>query len=324
MTVESSGSAYIVGWGAEHPAGRLTNADLVARLDTTNEWIDRHVGISERRISLAGDTVASLGAAALAAALDRAGLAIPDVDLLIGATAFDDHDMPAAAARIADAAGSSAFTFDVRAACSGWPVGVEVARAMLAAGGTDTVAVVASDRTGPNVDPDDRASVVFFGDAAGATIVTTRPRPGRPALLVVDTEWHADNTEHGAVRIAHGDSFAMDGAATRRWVEKAMNDAAGQVLTRNGIRPEELRALVCHQANLRLLERFAAGLGVAPDRHWHNVEWAGNTGAAGAPTSLAQGLDAPGTEMRDGDHVLVVTVGAGLNVVATLLRWVAP
>src|SRR5690349_16678158 len=92
---------YLVGWGAHHPTTRLTNAELIERLDTTSEWLDAHVGIEERRISGPDDTIASLGATALEQALGVAGLDASDLDLVIGATAFDDHDMPAAAARIA-------------------------------------------------------------------------------------------------------------------------------------------------------------------------------------------------------------------------------
>ncbi|HWJ64996.1 MAG TPA: ketoacyl-ACP synthase III [Acidimicrobiales bacterium] len=315
---------YLVGWGAHHPAGRLTNDELIERLETTPDWLDSHVGIEERRISEADDTIGTLGAAALDHALAGAGLEAGDLDVIIGASSFDDHDMPAAAARIADEVGSGAFTFDVRAACSGWPVGIEIARTFLDTGRADTVAVVASERTSLSVDPEDRGTVVFFGDAAGAGIVTRGPVPPGGAARIVDLAWHADNQEHAVVRIPHGGWFEMDGRHTRTWVEKAMAETAAQVLDRNGVASADLRALVCHQANLRLIERFAAQLGVPPERHWHNVEWAGNTSASGAPTSLAGGLDASAEQLDDGDHILVVTVGAGLNVVAMLLRWERP
>jgi 3-oxoacyl-[acyl-carrier-protein] synthase-3 len=318
---QGSRSAFLVGWGSHHPSGRLTNSDLVDRVDTTHEWLDEHVGINERRVSEPGDTVAGLGAAALGSALTRAGLAATDLDVMIGATSVDDHDMPAAAARIADVVGSRAFTFDVRSACSGWPVGIEVARTFLESGRAERIAVVAAEQTGTLVDPDDRASVVFFGDGAGAGILTATRPAGQACAEVIDTRWHADNSHHAAVRIPRHGHFAMDGHTTRTWVEKAMTETAGEILGAHGLTGPDLRALVCHQANGRLIERFASTLGVPPERHWHNVEWAGNTWAAGAASSLAEGLDGAADQLADGDHLLVIAVGAGLNVVANLLRW---
>ena len=312
---------YLSGWAAHHPDAVLSNDELVATLDTTHEWIESRIGITERRIAADHETVARLGAAASSAALDRAGVALADIDLVISASSFDDHDMPASAARIAAELGSSAFSFDLRAACSGWLVGVEVAAAFIETGRADQVLVCAAEKTSLGVDPTDRATRPFFGDAAGAAVVTGR----RPTLglEVVEIRSEADNTAHDAVFIPRGSWFQMDGPRTRDWVEDAIARLATGLLADHGLSAADLAGLVCHQANLRLLERVAADLGVAPERHWHNVEWAGNTSAAGAPTSLAAGLDAHARDLRDGDPILVVTVGAGLNVVACLLRWVA-
>ncbi len=313
------GSTYLTGWGASHASGRLTNQDLVGRLDTNLAWLDAKVGITERRVAADGETVTTLGADALLDAVKSAGITLDTVDLIVGATSFDDHDMPAVAARIADRVGSQAFTFDVRAACSGWLVGLEVADAYLATGRAETVAVVATEQTTLGVDPTDRASVIFFGDGAGAAIVA-KDAPRRGARLV-DSVRRSDNAEHAAVRLHRGGWFQMDAPVTRRWVERAMIDASSDLLARNGLASGDVRGLVCHQANLRLIERFASALGVDPARHWHNVEWAGNTWSAGAPTSLTEALDREGADLADGDPILVVTVGAGLNVMATLLRW---
>lgn len=315
-----TGPAYLVGWGAHHPKGRLSNDELVARVDTSHEWLDEKVGIDERRVAGPGDTSAGLGATALELALTGAGATASDLDLIVASHSVDDFEIPALAARIAYLVGSAAFGFDVGAACSGWLVGLDVADAMLATGRATTVAVVAAERATLGAHPDDRASVVFFGDGAGAAILRRSP-PAR-GLEVVDRIHWSDNREHAAVTQTRGGYFAMDATVTRTWVERAMVDAARALLDRNQLTPPEVRGLVGHQANLRLLERFAAALGVAPERHWHNVEWAGNTFSAGAPSALAEALDREAPELRDGDPILVVTVGAGLNVMATLLRWI--
>lgn len=311
---------FVSGWGAYHPPTAFTNDQLVGELDTSHEWLESRIGIRERRIA-DGETVAHMGALAVDAALKCAGAEVADLDLIIGAGSFDDHEMPSSASRIAEELGSDAFTFDVEAACSGWLVGLDVAAALIAAGRARTVAVCSSELTTPWIDPSDRTTKPFFGDAAGATIVTAdRPTSG---LEILEVTWRADNTEAATVHRPSGGYFRMDGPRTRRWVEAAVLETSVDLLGRHGLRAADLRGLVCHQANLRLIESLAASLGVAPEHHWHNVEWAGNTSATGAVSSLALGLDEAADELSDGDPVLVVTVGAGLNVVAALARWVS-
>lgn len=318
----SGAPAYLSGWGSYHPAGRLTNADLVERLDTDHAWLEDRIGINERRVVVDGrDTVASMGAEAVRRAAHRAGCDLADIDTLICGTSFDEMDMPAAAARIAADLHCDAFTFDVRAACSGWLIGVEVARTFLSSGRARRVAVCASERTTLGVDPHDRSTVVFFGDAAAAAIVQDQqPAAG---LELADIAWRSDNEEHSTVVLPRDGFFWMDSRRTRAWVEKAIVELAGEVMGRNGLVGSDLAGVVFHQANLRLLEWAADRLYVPPDRHWHNVEWAGNTSAAGAPSVLAEALDRHSHELRPGDLVLVATVGSGLNVVAALFRWMS-
>lgn len=315
----SSEPVYLSGWGSFHPSGQLTNQDIADRLDTSVEWISRHIGIESRCVAGPEDTASSMGARALSDAIAQAGCRPQDVGAVISATSFDVFDMPSTASRIAAHTGIEAFTFDVRAACSGWLVGIELARGLLHSGRASHVAVCAAEQVTLDVDPDDRATVVFFGDAAAAAIVQSQ-RPDR-GLEVVDFEWGADNAAHDAVVVPHGGYFTMDARRTRTWVEQAIESQATEILERNGLSGADLRALVCHQANLRLLEWVSGRLGVPASRHWHNVEWAGNTSAAGAPSTLAQGLDNAEPELEPGDLFLVVTVGSGLNVAAALLRW---
>ena len=128
---------------------------------------------------------------------------------------------------------------------------------------------------------------------------------------------------HSAVEMPYAGWFRMDAARTRIWVEAAIAKMAQELLDRADVSVADVRVLVCHQANLRLIERIAADLGVPADRHWHNVEWAGNTASAGAPSALIHGLSQHQGDLEDGDLILMVTVGAGLNVIGALLRWVS-
>lgn len=318
MPHASTAEAYLAGWGSYHPEGALTNAELCRRMDTTSDWLLRHTGIAERRVAGPGDTVATMGATAVERALDVAGWEAHDLDLLICATSFNDMEMPAGAARIAATLGIEAQAFDVNAACSGWLAGVEVASALLGSGTVRRAAVVASELATLGADYTDRANSIFFGDAAAAGLVSSEP-PQR-GLRVVDRIWLSQNRDHELVTVPRGGAFTMEAHPTKAWVEKAMLAAAGELLDRNGLAPAELRGLACHQANLRLVEWVADQLGVDPRRHWHNVEWAGNTSAAGVPSCLAEGL--ANADLAAGDPVLAVAVGAGLNAAGLLLRWV--
>lgn len=317
----SATPVYISGWASFHPEGELTNHDLASRLDTSEAWISQHIGIETRRVAGEADTACSMGASALGRAIRRAGCVPADIDTVISATSADTIDMPPTAARMANELGiNSAFGFDVRAACSGWVVALELARGLLVTGRAERAAVCAAEHITLAIDPDDRESVVFFGDAAAATVVQLeRPKQG---LELVDVDWSADNSAHDAVVIPRLGYFRMDAKRTRIWVETAIAETAEAMFKRHDIAAPDLRALVCHQANLRLLEWVSDRLGVPAERHWHNVEWAGNTSAAGAPSTLAEGLDEAEGQLEPGDLFLLITVGSGLNVAAALLRWV--
>jgi 3-oxoacyl-[acyl-carrier-protein] synthase-3 len=319
--MSNSQPVFLSGWASYHPEGALTNDDLVERLDTTKDWLETHIGIDERRKAAVDESIADMGAIAALGAVRSAGIEVSDLDLLIGATSYDDFMLPAAAARIGDAIGSQAHAFDVKAACSGWMVGLDVAESFLTTGKATRVLVSAAEKSDLGVDPTDRTSLPFFGDAAvGAVVQLERPAVG---MEVLDIRRASDNAMHGAVEIPYAGWFRMDATRTRIWVEAAIAKTAQEILDHAGISAADIRVLVCHQANLRLIERIASDLGVPPERHWHNVRWAGNTASAGAPSALIDGLSREQSDLEDGDLILMVTVGAGLNVIGALLRWVS-
>lgn len=312
---------YLSGWGAYHPEGRLTNDDLVEQLDTSHEWLDTHIGISERRKARPDEAVAEMSANASRMALERAGIGPDDLDLIVGVTSYDDYVAPASGARVGNLIGSQAHAFDVKAACSGWMVGLDVADSFLRTDKATRALVCSAEKSGIGVNPQDRTTWPFFGDAAGAAIVQTE-RPDR-GLEVLTIKRGSDNSLHDAVEFPYGGWFRMDAPRTRVWVEAAMASMAGDLLEEIGAEIGDLRAFVAHQANLRLIERIAKDLGVDPEKHWHNVSWAGNTASAGAPTALFGGLEKHEQDLKDGDLILVVTVGSGLNVLGLALRWVS-
>ena len=312
---------YLSGWGSYHPEGRLTNADIVARIDTTHEWLETHIGILERRKVLPGQTTTDMGAAAARRALATADVDATDIDVIIGTTGYDEMITPPSANRIANEIGAVGHGFDVKAACSGWFIGLDIAAAMVANNRASTVLVTAAENSAFNIDPTSRSGLPFFGDAAAAGVVQgRRPRQG---LQVVATHGFSGNDHTSAVEVPNNGFFRMKTGETREWVEEAIIDMAKHMLHEVDAETSDLRAFVCHQANLRLIERLADQLGVPKDQHWHNVEWAGNTASAGAPSSLFEGIDANRASLVDGDLFLVTTVGAGLNATGTVLRWVS-
>lgn len=316
-------SAYIIGWGQVHPDVVIRNRELTRRVDTTDEWLLDRTGIVERRVAPPHVGCADLGAAALRSALERSGRPAADVELLVGSAGFVDHDIPAIAALVARTVRSDAITFDVNSACSGFVFGLEVVRSLMATRGHSLAAVCAAEKGSLVADYDDRTSSVFWGDAAGAVVVADQPPPSAH-LEIDDIVLLSDNEAALAVRVPRGGTFRMDNHRTRDHAIRSSHELARQLLGRAGLRAAELGGLVCHQANLRLIERLAAELGVPPERHWHNVEWAGNQSSAGAVTALAAGLDTHGSGLDDGAPILVLTVGAGLNAGGALLRWRTP
>ncbi|MCB1040557.1 MAG: ketoacyl-ACP synthase III [Acidimicrobiales bacterium] len=311
---------FLSGWAVDHPTARLTNDELVDRFDTTHEWLEQRIGIVERRKLAPEVSAAQLAAPTAAAAIEHSGSGPSDVDLIIGAASFDDFGFPSLGARVGSHLGLSAHAFDVKAACTGWLVGLDVAESFLATGKAERILVVASEKSDLGIDPTDRSSVPFFGDAAVAAVVQAE-RPSR-GLEVLAMHRRSEVSMHDAVEWPIGGWFQMDAGRTRRWVEDAIARAAKELLDESGLVVGDLRALVCHQANLRLIQRIAGDLGIEADRHWHNVEWAGNTAAAGAPSALFDGLAEHEHDLVDGDPILMISVGSGLNVVGALLRWI--
>lgn len=312
---------YLSGWGSYHPDLRLTNADIVSRIDTTHEWLETNIGILERRKAAPDETIATMAAIATRQALARAEVQPDELDLIIGTASYDDMLSPSSANRIAAEIGADAHGFDVKAACSGWIVGLDVASALLSNGTASRVLVTAGEHTDFGIDPSTRSGLPFFGDAAAAAVVQ-RERPAR-GLQVLATHGFSGNDHTTAVELPNNGYFRMNTGNTRVWVESAIVTMAQHMLSEVGAEVADLRAFVCHQANLRLIERLAARLGVPEDRHWHNVAWAGNTASAGAPTALFEGLDANGESLVDGDLILATTVGAGLNAAGAVFRWIS-
>ena len=312
-------SIHIAALGRHVPEERITNADLESTLDTSDAWIREHTGIRERRRAPVHVETSDLGVRATEAALADGGWSPEDIDLLICATSTPDRLVPATGCYIGKKLGISPVTFDLGATCSGFVYGLSVARAMMRDQGYRRVALCVAEKWTKFTDYTDRASAIFFGDGAG-TVLLQPERPTR-GFEVVDLTMVNLNDCADLVTCPVGGHFRQIG---RRVLESATAEfelRSAEMLQRHGLEPGDLRAFIGHQANLRILDAVRSNLGLSPEQHWYNVDWAGNQGGAGVLTALAEQVERRRAELTPGDLILVTVFGAGFTSGSALLRW---
>lgn len=311
---------WIVASGHAHPDTVLANAELEARVPNLAEgWIERVLGIKERRVLQPAESLVVLAQEALDSSLERAGWDPGSVDALICAVGFIDDIEPATASLIASGRCNRAVAFDVNAACASWLYGIVIAKAMMAADDSlKRVAVCAAERPTAWVDYQDRDSCIFWGDSAACVLLDREPAPG--SFEVVDTAMVNDNEFPYKVNVPRGSTFRHDGRYSYGQVVKLSQVCAEKVLTRSGVDARDLVAFVGHQSNLGLLGELGDQMGVPFERQWHNVSWAGNQSAAGVATAFSGGWIDHADELVEGDHVLLTAVGGGYSGAAVLLR----
>ena len=326
--------AAVTGWGTAIPDGVITNADFEARVDTSDEWIVERTGIRERRVAGAGESTASLGIGAGAAALKDAGLAPDDIDLLVVATATPEQPIPSTAAFVQDGLGLRCGAFDVGAACAGFVYGLVVGSSLISTGGVRRALVVGSETLTRIADPEDRSTVVLFGDGAGAVVLEAGDAAG-PGLLAWDLG--CDGSAADLLEIPAGGSrrpttvetvaarehfLKMRGSEVFRRAVRAVLESARATLDRAGVTADEVALFVPHQANKRIIEAAARQLGIPPERTVVNIERFGNTSAASIPIALVEAATAG--RIAENDLVLLSGFGAGMTWASALLRWGKP
>ncbi len=320
--------AAIVGWGTVVPDARVTNADLEARVDTADSWIVERTGIRERRVANENETTATLGTAAAAEAIKRAGLLPTDIDLMIVATATPEQPLPHTGAFIGDALGLRCGSFDLSAACAGFVYELVVGASLLQTG-FDHVLLVGAETLSRIIDPLDRTTTVLFGDGAGAAVLA---RADEPSLLAWDLG--CDGSAASLLEIPAGGSrmpttvetisqrnhyLKMSGQEVFRRAVRAVVDSAHVTLERAGVDASAVRWFVPHQANARIIDAAGQRLGFGPDRTVVNIDKYGNTSSASIPLALFEAVD--DGRVQEGDLVLCTGFGAGMTWASALLRW---
>lgn len=303
--------ATITGWGIGLPDKVITNSDLAAVLDTTDEWIVDRTGIRERRV---GGTTAGLAVEAGRAAMAAAGAEPDSIDLLILATTTPDRHVPASASRVQDALGLRCGAFDLNAACSGFVFGLATAHGLIAAGAGRTL-LIGAETLSRITDWDDRNTAVLFGDGAAAVVLD--PVEGAGQLLAWDMK--SDGSAEPLLYAEIGGFMQMNGKEVFRRAVRIMVESAQTSLQAAGVGIDDVALIVPHQANIRIIDAACDRLGVARSKAAVVLHRTGNTSAASIPLALADAADTG--RIADGDLVLLVGFGAGMTAASALLRW---
>lgn len=321
-------TAVLAGLGGWLPPRVVDNAELTARLDTSDEWIRTRTGIRERRVVDAGMSTVDMSVEAGGRALRSAGL--ERVDAVVLATATPDQPCPASAPQVASRLGQrDAAAFDLNAVCSGFVYALATAAGLIAAGVARDVLVVGADAFTTLLDPGDRGTVPIFGDGAGAAVL----REGRDGEVgaIGPFDLHSDGEHAELLVVPAGGSrqkepeqpsdryLRMEGQAVFRHATTRMAESSRAVLDGLGWTVGEVDRFVGHQANIRILNTVAKQLGLPADSLVVNIERTGNTSAASIPLALVDGVR--DGSLRPGDRVLLAAFGAGFTWGATGLRW---
>lgn len=322
----------IVGTGSYAPARVLTNDDLAEMVDTSDEWIRARTGIRERRIAADDEATSDLGYEASIQALDAAGMAADRIDLIIVATLTPDAPLPNTACFLQRRLGGhNAACFSLEAACAGFVYALEIGADMIRSGTFRNALVVAAEKLSTRTDWTDRGTCVLFGDGAGAVVLHQVPQD-RDVLLAADLR--ADGTYTDLLGIPAGGSrmplthelldkrmncVRMSGREIFKLAVSAMASTSEHVLAEAGIAIEQVKWLVPHQANTRIISGVGKRLGIAESKVYVNLDRYGNTSAASIPIALDELVRAG--RVASGDHILMTAFGGGLTWGSALVRW---
>lgn len=330
-------SVVILGTGSYAPSRILTNDELAATVDSSDEWIRTRSGIRERRIAAPGESTSDLAVQAARRALADARVAAADIDLLVIATMTPDNPMPAAACLVQHKLGlpTTAACFDLNAACSGFVYALDTAFALLDSGRYKRALVIGAEKISSVVDWRDRSTCVLFGDGAGAVVLGPDPNPHdrvRRGLLATRMGTSGEEAElliipaGGSLRPASPESIAegghylkMRGKEVFKAAVRAMEEASRDILEQQGLTANQISLVVPHQANLRIIEALAQYLELPLNRFFVNVDRYGNTSAASIPLALDEANRSG--RIKPGDLILLVAFGAGLTYGGALVRW---
>jgi len=318
--------SVVIGTGSALPRTVVSNAELAARVDTTDEWIVERTGIRQRYVAEPDETTATLATEASRQALAAAGIDAKDVDLIVLATATPDQTFPATATIVQHALGChGGIAFDVAAVCSGFLYAMGVADSMLRTGMAKRALVIGSETFSRILDWEDRTTCVLFGDGAGAVLLEAREEAGDEPRGVISTRLHADGNHNELLYVDGGASttgtvgkLRMKGREVFRHAVVNLASVLREVLDDTGLTTADIDWLVPHQANARILDATARKLDMPVEKVIVTVDQHANTSAASVPLALDAGVR--DGRIKPGDLVMLEAMGGGFTWGACLVR----
>ena len=325
--------ACIIGTGSTIPKRILSNKDLESIVDTTDEWITRRTGIKERRISSKDSNESTTGLAARASrkALEMAAVSPKDLDMIVVGTVTPDRQFPSAACMLQeDLNADQAAAFDISAGCSGFLYALSIANNAIQCGTCKVALVVGVERLSSITNWRDRNTCVLLGDGAGAVVVASTEKNAG----ILSTHMKSDGSLGKLLYSSEGNIHApkvleninlkpfhlkMEGNRLYKRAINCLSSISKEALHHNALSSKDIELLIPHQANIRIIQGMADSLDIPMERVFINLEKYGNTSSASIPIALDE-ANRKGL-LRNGAHILLVSVGAGLTWGASILRW---
>lgn len=327
--------ARIIGVGAKAPQKVLSNHDLEKIVDTNDEWITSRSGIKERRIAGADEVTSDLATAATLDALEMAGLKATDLDLIVLGTASPDMPLPSTACFVQKKLGAKkAAAFDVIAGCSGFLYALSVGDQFVKSGASKNVAVIGVEILSRVLNWKDRTTCILFGDGGGTVILRAEEAKDAKSPGLLSTHIHSDGEGWNLITIPAGGTvnpashrtvdegmhaIHMQGKETFKIAVKSLADVAVEALEANGVSRDEVKHLVSHQANRRIIDAVVDRVGLSKEKVHVNLDRYGNTSAGSIPLTLNEVVRAG--RIQSGDVVLMTAFGSGLTWGSALARW---
>ena len=328
--------AHIVGWGMAVPERVMTNEDLSAIVETSDEWIQARTGIKERRIASERETTATLGLKAAQQALEVADVLPNELGLIICATSTAEHIFPSTASLIQAWLGAkNAGAFDLSAACSGFVYAVDLAAQAIRTGSISTALVIGSETMSRVLDWQDRGTCILFGDGAGAVVLKASEIEGGVLSAVLRSDGSGGDLlgipAFGSIDIdnvplvSQGQQLGkmhMNGGEVFKFATRVITESIPEALALANLTLEDLDLIVPHQANARILHAAARALKLDETLFMSNLDRYGNTSAASIPIALCEAIEQG--RIKPDDHIAFVGFGGGLTWAAMIVKWGVP
>ncbi|MFH6782450.1 MULTISPECIES: beta-ketoacyl-ACP synthase III [Methylobacterium] len=320
--------SVVRGCGSYLPRTTVTNDDLAARVDTSDDWIIQRTGIRQRHIAEPDETTSVLGIKAAQNALSNAGIDPSTIDLVICATSTPDHTFPSTATQIQAGLGiQRGAAFDLQAVCAGFVYAVATADKFLTTGSATRALVVGAETFSRLLDWEDRTTCVLFGDGAGALVLEAQPGEGHSGDRgVLTSQLRADGRHREKLYVDGGPGstgttgkLRMVGKEVFRFAVGSVTDVIAQAFEATGTTADDLDWFVPHQANRRIIEASADKLGIAREKVVLTVDRHGNTSAASIPLALDAACQ--DGRIKRGDLVMIEAIGGGFTWGSALIRW---